>query len=156
MALNQEELKNRFTYCEDGSLLRNPNGKPVICSPSKNHRYLRIRINGKTYALHRVIFLLINGYLPKGIDHVDGDRFNNRIENLRAATQRENCLNRVTHKSNKTGYKNVYWQKNMNKYGVALTIDRKRHIVGYFDDIEIANLLAHEYRDKYHGQFSRS
>ena len=154
--ITQEEVRQLFTYREDGSLIRNRTGKVVVCSPSKHHRYLRIGIKGKAYSLHRVIFLLAYGHLPEGIDHIDGDRFNNRIENLRAANQSQNCLNRSVHKNNKNGHKNVHWQKNINKWAVMVTINRKRRTVGYFDDIEIANLLASEYRAKYHGEFARS
>lgn len=154
--ITQEEVRQLFTYREDGSLIRNRTGKVVVCSPSKHHRYLRIYIKGKAHFLHRIIFLLAHGYLPEGIDHIDGDRFNNRIENLRAANQSQNCLNRSAHKNNKSGYKNIYWQKNMGKWGVKVTINRKVETVGYFDDIEMANLIASEYRAKYHGEFARS
>lgn len=154
--ITQDEIKQLFTYREDGFLIRNRTGKAVVCSPSKNHRYLRISIKGKAYYLHRIIFLLVNGYFPCGVDHIDGDRFNNKIENLRDANQSQNCLNRTVHKNNKTGHKNIHWQKNMSKWCVKITINQKSTIVGYFEDIELADLVASEYRAKYHGEFARS
>ena len=154
--LTQEKVRQLFTYREDGSLIRNRTGQTVVCSPSKHHRYLRIGIKGKAYFLHRIIFLLVRGYLPEGIDHIDGNRFNNRIENLRAANQSQNCLNKSSHKNNKSGYKNIHWQKNMNKWCVIMSINQKRNIIGYFEDLELAHAIASEYRAKYHGEFARS
>lgn len=154
--LTQEEIRKLFTYREDGCLIRNRTGKEIIFSKDKHHRYYRIGIRGKTNFVHRIIFLYHHGYLPKGIDHIDGDRYNNRIENLREADQSQNSLNRVSHKNNKSGCKNVYWQKNMNKWCVILTINRKRNTIGYFEDLELADLIASEYRAKYHGEFARN
>lgn len=153
--ITQEYLLNTYTY-QDGKLFRKSNGKEVICSKSKWHRYLRIGINGKAEALHRVIFLYHHGYMPKITDHIDGDRYNNRIENLREATQQQNCFNKAHHKNSSSPFKNVYWHKVMQKWIVCMSINRKRKIFGYFDDIELADLVAQEARSKYHGEFARN
>lgn len=153
--LTQEYLLNTYTY-EDGKLFRKSNGKEVICSKSKWHRYFRLGIQGKVYALHRVIFLYHHGYMPKITDHIDGDRYNNRIENLREVTQQQNCLNKKHHKNSSSPFKNVYFDKGMNKYRVCMNVNGVRKIFGYFADIELADLVAQEARSKYHGEFARN
>ena len=153
--LTQEYLKEKFTY-KDGELIRNSNGKIVQCSQSKWHRYLRIFIDGKAIALHRVIFLYHHGYMPKVTDHIDGDRYNNKIENLREVTQQQNCLNKAHHKNSSSPFKNVHFDKGMNKWRVCMNINGVRKIFGYFADIELADLVAQEARSKYHGEFARN
>jgi hypothetical protein len=153
--ITQEYLLNTYTY-ENGKLFRKSNGKEVICSKSKWHRYLRIGINGKAEALHRVIFLYHHGYMPKITDHIDGDRYNNKIENLREATQQQNCLNKKHYKNSSSPFKNVHWHSDMKKWRVCMNINGIRKIFGYFDNIELADLVAQEARTKYHGEFARN
>jgi hypothetical protein len=164
--LTQEYLQQNFIYCEDGLLARKKTGKVVTCNPTKHHRYLRIGIDGKPQALHRMIFLYHHGYLPKVTDHIDGNRLNNRIENLRACTQSENCLNSKHRVTSTSPYKNVYLakhSKNNPKYNpdwkenwvVSITVDRNRKYIGSFENVELADLVATEARDLYHGQYAR-
>jgi hypothetical protein len=156
MAISLKEVKSLFSYQEDGNLIRLSTGKLAICSPSKNHRYLRISINSKPYLLHRIIFLLNYGYSPKGIDHIDGNCLNNKIENLREANQSQNSFNRKLHSNNRSGIKNVHWHDKAQKWCVSMSIDRKRKIIGYFEDIELADLVAYDHRAKHHKEFARS
>lgn len=152
--ITKEFLTDKFTYL-DGKLIRNSNGKEVKCTKSKWHRYLRLNVDGKIYYLHRVIFLYHHGYMPELIDHIDGDRYNNKIDNLREATQQQNCLNKKHHVNSSSKCKNVYWHKLMNKWTVRMTVAGIRKCIGYFDDLELADLVAYEARDKYHGKFAR-
>jgi len=154
--VTQAQLKELFVY-QDGFFICRKTGKLKTIVPITNHhRYNRISIGKKAYAFHRMIFLYHHGYLPKIIDHIDNDRTNNRIENLREATQQQNCINRVRHCNNKSGYKNVYWQKNCGKWNVSVSINGKRQHFGMFNNLELAALVAEEVRNKYHGQFARS
>lgn len=153
--ITQQRLQELFDYQNGQFINRKTN---AVCSPApitKYHRYNRIVIDGKAYAFHRMVFLYHKGYLPKIIDHIDNDRTNNKIENLREATQQQNCLNRIAHKNNRSGYKNVFWHSSMNKWSVQISISRKRRIFGYFDDVELAGLVAEEARDKFHGEYAR-
>lgn len=152
--MNQELLKSLFNY-QDGHFVRKSNGKLVVCNPTKGQRYLRIGINGKPYSLHRMIFLHQHGYLPKVTDHIDGNKLNNKIENLREVTQQQNCVNRKHHTNSKSPYKNVYWNKDANKWVVVMSIKKKRNYFGVFEDLELADLVATEARNLYHGQYAR-
>lgn len=160
--ITQEHLKKMFDYREDGNFVRKKTGLVVTCSPTPKHRYLRLSVSGKPQALHRMIFLYHHGYLPKVTDHIDGDRLNNRIENLRACTQSENCLNSKHRATSTSPYKNVYLQKYANhqphwkqNWVVNITVNRKRQYVGSFEDVELADLVATEARDLYHGAYAR-
>ena len=118
--------------------------------------YLRISIGGKDYAVHRLIFLMHYGYLPKELDHIDNDKLNNKVENLREATRNENLYNRKTGKSNSSGIKNVSWSKMMNKWVVKIRINREKKHLGYYADINLAELVAIEAREKFHGNFANN
>ena len=105
--------------------------------------------------MHRLIFLFHYGYLPKIIDHIDGNPLNNDIKNLRESTHIENCQNAKKRTTNTSGCKNVSWHKPANKWAVRLSINQKKVFFGLFEDIELADLVAHEARDLYHGKFAR-
>lgn len=160
--ITQEYLKQHFTYHEDGNLIRNKTGKKVVCNSTKHHRYLRIFIDGKAMHLHRMIFLYHHGYLPEVTDHIDGNRMNNKIENLRACNQSENCLNSKHRITSTSPFKNVYLQRYKNHkdnwrkmWVVNITANKKRKFIGSFEDVELADLVATEARDLYHGSFAR-
>lgn len=72
---------------------------------NKKHNYYEIRLNGKQYYAHRLIYCMLNGELSSDlvIDHIDGNRSNNKISNLRAVSQRDNCRNRNIKANSKTG-----------------------------------------------------
>jgi hypothetical protein len=157
--VTQELLKQLFDY-KDGALIRKKNGKSAVI-PMGAKRYERVTIDGKAYALHRMIYLWNHGTLPAIIDHIDGNRENNRVENLREATQEQNCLNSKHRSTSKSPYKNVYlqppaknadWKRN---WVVSLTVKKVRKYVGSFEDLELADLVATEARHLYHGQFAR-
>jgi len=100
-------LKKYFTYHSDGTLTRtdrkNSNGS---CDKDG---YLIIKIKGKQYKAHRIVYALFNGRFPDGeIDHINRNRGDNRIENLRVVSRVENVRN-TTKKINKdTGVVGVY------------------------------------------------
>lgn len=73
--------------------------------------YAMISYQRKRYYAHRIIYLMHNGYLPKEIDHIDGDKTNNRVENLRACTHTQNGQNKPAQSNNKSGVKNVVWSE---------------------------------------------
>jgi hypothetical protein len=117
--------------------------------------YREIEINNKAYKAHRLAWLYVYGEMPKNlVDHVDGNRSNNKISNLREATYQENSENYKTPKTNKSGVKNVSWYKSLNKWVVSISIRKTKKTVGYYDDLELAELVAIEARNKYRGEFA--
>lgn len=96
-----------------------------------------------------------HGYLPDVIDHIDGDILNNKIENLRPATHTQNMRNTKLSSRNNSGVKGVNWDKKSNKWRVHISVDGKTKTFGRFKDMELAELIAIEARDKYYGEFAR-
>lgn len=116
--------------------------------------YKSVQINGNKYLLHRIIFMMFYGYTPKFVDHIDGNPLNNRIENLRESTHSQNCFNRPKPVHNTSGTKGVNWHKTAKKWEVRVMILGKRVHFGLFKSLELAELVAIEARDKYHGKFA--
>lgn len=117
--------------------------------------YFCTTIYKKPYLIHRLIYMMFNGFITDQIDHIDGNKQNNKIENLRLASNTQNQHNAKMRKDNNSGFKGVYWQKSTNKWAVSVSVNKKRLYFGCFKDIELAELVAIEARDKYHGKFAR-
>jgi hypothetical protein len=151
--LTQDHVKSLFDY-RDGQLYRKSNGKLSACKHADG--YLRSHISNKIHYNHRLIFLMHYGYIPTFIDHIDGDPSNNRIENLREATNNQNQHNKKIGVNNKSGVKNVHWSKSMKKWCVQISVDKKIKTVGFYDGLEIADNAAQEARKMYHGEYANN
>ena len=125
-----------------------------IAGTLKSHGYLCVGINYNSYRAHRLIFLMHKGYLPKTIDHINGDKLDNRIENLRAATVGQNQHNRKTNANNTSGYKGVSWNKAQKKWTARITLERKNIHLGYFANVEEAAEVVRKAREELHGSFA--
>jgi hypothetical protein len=94
--------------------------------------YWRISLMNQLFQSHRVAFAIAHGRWPtKGIDHIDGCPGNNRLSNLREATNAENQQNRRM--GRKSGYPGVCWVESMKKWKAQITQNRKLYHLGYFD-----------------------
>jgi len=163
VALTQERLKEMFDYREDGNLIRKysmgGNGNKAGCAigtkpkMTRNSRYSATKIEGEHWCVHKLIYLYNYGYVPDQLDHINGDTSDNRIENLREANSSENMRNRRIFSNNKSGHKGVSWSKCHGKWYVYMNVNNARKHLGYYDDLEIAALLASEVRDLHHGNF---
>ena len=156
--LTQEYVKSLFYY-KDGDLYWKKNIGNIKVNTKAgsvlNSGYRSIVFNKKRYQAHRLIFLFHHGYLPQYIDHIDGNRLNNFVENLRPATKSQNSMNKQFNAKNTSGYRNVYWHKSCKKWIVSLMVSRKKIYIGAFNNLELAGLVADEARKKYHGKFAR-
>jgi len=153
LEVSQERVLELFKY-EDGKLFRRSDNKEMGIYSIKHHRYARIVIDGKDHKLHRIIFLYHHGYLPDIIDHINGDRYDNRIENLREANTYQNRQNSRIYSTSKSGVKNVYWCKRTNKWRVSFSINGKRKTFGSYVDLEEAKQVATSMRNKYFKDFA--
>lgn len=154
-----ERLRELFDYRADGNLVRkialsrsSKIGEPIGFSDTLGYRYASI--GSKTYPLHRLIWAWHGLESAEELDHINRIRDDNRIENLRAANCNQNRWNKGIQSNNTTGVKGVCWKKDMNAYCVRIGVNKKRLHVGYFDDLELAELVAAEAREKYHGAFA--
>jgi hypothetical protein len=140
--INQSFLYDRFDYV-DGQLFYKKSigamkkGLPVG-TPDKDG-YLKTLINKRSHRLHRLIYMMHHGFVPLIVDHIDNNKLNNKIENLRAVNWSESNLNRGKHQRNTSGYKGVTFVKTENKFSSRIAINGKRYFLGYFDTAKEAH-----------------
>jgi hypothetical protein len=128
-------------------------GKEAGCVNALGYTQLSLR-NVKILG-HRAAFCHYHGRWPKGrLDHKDGDRTNNRIDNLREATDSENAFNKRLMSNNKSGHAGVWWIDRVKKFHVYITVNRKRINLGYVADYDEACALRRAAAYKYFGEFS--
>jgi hypothetical protein len=153
------ELNKMFDY-KDGQLYWKKGSRNGIKPGTKagvyhSSGYLVIRIFGKRYRTHRLIFMMHHGQYPVCVDHIDGNKLNNHIENLRGCDHNQNMHNRKISSNNKSGIKGIIWHKSAKKWWPQLMINSKRLNLGMYDDLELAELVIKEARNLYHGDFAR-
>lgn len=96
-------------------------------------------ILGHNFRAHRVIWAIVHGVWPAHqIDHDDGNRANNRIGNLKAATNAENHKNEGRPKNNTSGVSGVFWCKQTGRWRATIKVSYKQHHLGRFATIEEA------------------
>lgn len=101
--------------------------------------YRVIGYNGKTYYAHRLAWLYCHGYWPKQIDHKDGNRANNSINNLRECSHAQNIYNAKKAKNNSSGYKGVSWHRSAGKWEAYICADNRKQYLGLFDSAKEAS-----------------
>lgn len=111
--------------------------------------YLILRLSGKEYSLHRLIWLLIYGTYPTDqIDHINGNRADNRKCNLRAATQSQNTWNRVV--------RGASFNNRRGKWRATMTLNGKEKLLGHFLTKEEAQNAYRQAALEHHGEFVRN
>lgn len=104
--------------------------------------YVRITIGGNQFSAHRLAWVYVHGEWPTGsLDHINGNRSDNRIQNLRIANKFENGQNRCLNSNNKSGFTGV--TRSGDKWRAAITIRGKFQHLGFFED---ASDAANAYR----------
>lgn len=124
------------------------------------HGYIQISIyvDGQSVAIyaHRIAWLYIYGEWPQELlDHIDGDKTNNRIGNIREASYSENACNRPKRSDNKTGYTGVAFRKNRNKWEGKITVRQKTVWRKLFNTAEEAHAARTAALPLHHGAFAR-
>lgn len=110
------------------------------CHPMSNG-YLRVGIDSERYLAHRLAWLYVYGEWPDGeIDHINGNRADNRIANLRVGTHAQNMQNRRNAQAGSShGVMGVYFHKQNRKWVAAVTVMKKTHYAGFYDTPEEAH-----------------
>ena len=137
--INKEILITKLTYFPNEGIFKwNHNFNADVGYICKE--YLYIKINYKKYAAHRLAWLYVYGELPsKNIDHINGNKLDNRICNLRQADNFQNLQNQIKpRKDNKTGFLGVYFSNKHKKYIAKIVVNHKRIHLGLFKTKEEA------------------
>jgi HNH endonuclease/AP2 domain len=128
-------------------------GRPV--GHVARNGYIGTHLPKQCALAHRVVWAMCYGDPALSqIDHIDGDRANNRIGNLRLATASENSHNSRMRKHNKHEAKGVCYDKNRHKWSAYITHEYKNIFLGRFITIEEAHLAYCAAADRLHGDFA--
>jgi len=102
---------------------------------TSSNGYLNIKFNGKMYLAHRIAWFIVNGEFPDGqIDHIDHDKHNNRMSNLRDVDASDNLKNKGKYKCNTSKTTGVYWYKDRSSWSAKIRINSKLINLGFFDE----------------------
>lgn len=144
--MNQEDLKSVLHYDPITGLFRWRFAKAYNTKPwsvaggitTTTKGYMQIVVNRKAHMAHRLAWLYVHGEWPmQQIDHINGCKTDNKIDNLRDVSQSENMLNQSKPRNGKL--LGVSWIKTRKKWSARLQINKKINLLGYFDDANSAH-----------------
>ena len=151
-----DELRKRLAYRSDGVLIwKRPTGPRIkagcAAGTVNEEGYLRIQLHSALYFSHRIVWAILKREDPLEffLDHINGDRLDNRIENLRKATKKQNACNQKAAK----GY---YFSKRNKKWRAAIRLNGKSKHLGLFDTEQQAREAYLRAKEKLHGEFMPS
>lgn len=157
--ITQQEALHLFEY-KDGALYWkespsfNVEAGAKAGRPNRRDGRLQVTVNRKLYYVHRIVFLMHHGHLPRMIDHANSDCTDNRIENLRQCDDAENNFNSSLRKDNKSGVKGIYWKAKEQKWCALISTRGKRKHVGYFKELNDAIAALTAVRSELHKEFA--
>jgi len=155
--ISQDEARALFEYRDGVLYWRQSINRSVptgaIAGALRSEGYRQVSIRRRMYRAHRIIFLMHHGYLPPEVDHINENKNDSRIENLRAATRRQNANNVGVRKDNTSGVKGVCWAKREQKWRAQCRVNGKRYHIGYYADIKDAQIAVRKFRELHHGEF---
>jgi hypothetical protein len=156
--ITQQKLQEKFDY-KNGQLIWKVNQGPnkltgKIAGALNDQGYINIKVDGKLYKGHRLIWIYHSGDIPykMEIDHINGVRHDNRIENLRLATHGQNQQNCTMQANNTSGAKGV--NKEKNKWRARIMVENVAVHLGLFDTVEEASEAYKQAAIELHGEFA--
>jgi len=145
--LNYDKETGIFTWVKNGT--RGVKAGDIAGSKTKDG-YIMLSVGGKKILAHRVAWLFAYGEFAQGnLDHINRNKSDNRIANLRLANASENAQNRLKNSKNTSGYKGVTWHKRDEKWQAAITVKGKVLHLGYYANVEDAYASYVEASKKY-------
>jgi len=144
--MTQSELKSKLHYNPKTGLftrleINKYMPKRLINKPVgslNDKKYLLIRVGGKKQAAHRLAWLYVYGVEANFIDHINHNRSDNRIENLRSVDRSTNARNANLRKDNKSGRVGICFHEQLGKWHSQMTLKGKVLNLGFYDDFEDA------------------
>lgn len=154
--ITQKELKDNFSYNTDTGIFirltfRSPKALISKEAGSKTSQgYLSVYFDTRSYLLHRLAWLYVYGEWPKHqIDHINHDRTDNRLCNLRAVTHKDNGRNAKKPSTNTSGCVGIHFRKDANKWRPVIMVNNKNISLGYYKNKEDAIKVRKEAEIKY-------
>lgn len=158
--MTQDELKSSLRYSpESGAFVWNIRATVLraekIAGTVRTDGYIAICINRKLYLAHRLAFLYVTGAMPENVDHINGNRADNRWGNLRACTKQQNRFNLGRYRNNTSTVPGVSWHKRSRKWVARIEREGRRVSLGYFVSLDCAETARHKALLVYFGKFAR-
>jgi len=156
--ITQDYLKSVLSYDPETGIfiwlvdksIRSRSGS--IAGSIRKNGYRAISVSSNRCLSHRLAWLYTYGYWPNQIDHINGNRSDNRISNLRECTASQNSMNRGVQSNNIVGLKGV--SRHMNKFKSRICLNGNVKYLGIYDTPEEAHEAYKKAADIYHGEFS--
>lgn len=160
MSLNIQQLHKTFNYDpETGIFIRRALQHSHVAQAGCLGRsgYRQINLKSKIWYAHQLAWAYVHGCLPNcDIDHINGDKSDNRIANLRLATRSQNMQNTGMRSSNTSGYKGVHFYKRTGQWIASIRHNGKPIHLGYFSTPEDASFAYEHKASELFGKFYRS
>lgn len=123
---------------------------------SANAKRAAVKVSNRLYKVHRIAWAIFYGEHPtQQIDHINGDPLDNRIANLRLATNQQNQYNRGVNKNSTSGLKGVYWDKPVQRWRAQIVHNRASVFLGHYATSEEAAAAYAEGAKRYAREFAR-
>jgi hypothetical protein len=137
--LTQARLKEVLYWNGENFIWIYGNKNNHIAGSKHAKGYRSIRIDGKSYLEHRLVWLWFHGCFPRlDLDHIDRNKANNKISNLREATNAQNHQNQNIRINNTSGSIGIHFRKDCQKWRAAIKVNGKQIYLGYFAEKSLA------------------
>lgn len=160
--ITQEELKELLHYNPDTGVfiwIKVPKKSlkisvGLVAGYKNYYGYCSIYIKGALFPAHRLAFLYMNGLMPVNfIDHVNGNPFDNKFDNLREASHLENMRNKKMRKDNTSGYVGIEYVNKSNRWRAVCNTGGKKNFLGSFASKEEASEAYNDFAKLKYGEF---